>query len=82
MFLSSGAEDYFLSAFYFDLGMFKTPCSGLSYYDGRGTLSGYKMHDRDPVFFNDGLVLTFRNNENTYGCGSMDLCPSQYCAPG
>jgi len=56
--------------------MFKTPNSGLSYYDGRGTLSVYKMHDRDPVLFNDGLILTFRNNENTNGCGSMDLCPS------
>jgi hypothetical protein len=31
MFLSSGAEDYFLSASYFDEGMFKNPNAGLSY---------------------------------------------------
>jgi hypothetical protein len=76
MFLSSGAEDYFLSAFYFDEGLFKTPNSGLTYYDTLGTMSAYKMHERDPVLFNDGLILTFRNMENTTGCGEMDLCPN------
>eukprot|EP00657_Telonema_sp_P-1_P006870 TRINITY_DN26337_c0_g1_i1.p1 TRINITY_DN26337_c0_g1~~TRINITY_DN26337_c0_g1_i1.p1 ORF type:complete len:282 (-),score=81.10 TRINITY_DN26337_c0_g1_i1:146-991(-) len=45
IFLSSGAEDYFLSAFYFDEGIFKTPNSGLTYFDGKGTLSAYKTHD-------------------------------------
>ena len=49
LFLSSGAEDYFLSAYYFDEGEFKTPNSGLTYFDGKGTLSAYKVHDRDPV---------------------------------
>jgi hypothetical protein len=39
-------------------------------------MSAYKMHDRDPVLFNDGLVLTFRNMENTTGCGEMNLCPN------
>jgi len=55
MFLSSGAEDYFLSAFYFDLGMFKSPNSGLTYYDGSKKLSAYKLHHRDPVLFSDGF---------------------------
>ena len=31
LFLSSGAEDYFLSAYYFNEGEFKTPNSGLTY---------------------------------------------------
>ena len=38
IFLSSGAEDYFLSAYYFNQGEFKTPNSGLTYYDGKGSL--------------------------------------------
>jgi hypothetical protein len=46
VFLSSGAEDYFLSASYFDEGMFKTPNSGLTFFDHRGTLGVYKTHDR------------------------------------
>ena len=82
LFLSSGAEDYFLSAYYFNEGQFKTPNSGLTYYDGKGTLSAYKTHDRDPLFFNDGLKMVFRNNEDTTGCGDSNHCPNQYCRPG
>jgi hypothetical protein len=82
LFLSSGAEDYFLSAYYFDEGQFKTPNSGLTYYDGKGTLSAYKTHDRDPLFFNDGLKMVFRNSEDTTGCGDSNHCPNQYCPPG
>lgn len=82
LFLSSGAEDYFLSAYYFNEGQFKTPNSGLTYYDKKGTLSAYKTHDRDPLFFNDGLKMVFRNSEDTTGCGDANHCPNQYCAPG
>jgi hypothetical protein len=82
LFLSSGAEDYFLSAYYFNEGQFKTPNSGLTYYDKKGTLSAYKTHDRDPLFFNDGLKMVFRNTEDTTGCGDTTHCPNQYCAPG
>ena len=57
VFLSSGAEDYFLSASYFDEGMFKTPNSGLTYFDHKGTVGVYKTHDRDPVVWNDGMKL-------------------------
>ena len=59
IFLSSGAEDYFLSAYYFNEGEFKTPNSGLTYYDGKGTLSAYKTHFKDPVLFNDGLKVCY-----------------------
>ena len=77
-----GAEDYFLSAYYFNEGEFKTPNSGLTVYDGKGTLSAYKVHDRDPILFDDGLQLVFRNMESTTGCGDMAHCPNQYCKPG
>ena len=81
LFLSSGAEDYFLSAYYFNEGNFKTPNSGLTYYDGNGTLSAYKTHDRDPVLWHDGIKLVFRNCETTAGCGDLEHCPNQFCPP-
>jgi hypothetical protein len=73
LFLSSGAEDYFLSAYYFNEGEFKTPNSGLTYYDGAGTLSVYKNHDRDPLLFDNGFKLVFRNMEDTTGCGDLNV---------
>ena len=60
----------------------ETPNSGLTYYDGEGTLSAYKTHDRDPVLFADGVELVWRNGEDTTGCGDTQHCPNQYCAPG
>ena len=80
-FLSSGAEDYFLSAYYFNEGVFKTPQAGLTFKSASGQVSAYKVHDRDPVLFNDGLVLTFRNGEEVGGCGSMERAPNQWCPP-
>ena len=82
LFLSSGGEDYFLSAYYFNEGEFRTPNSGLTYYDGAGGLSAYKTHDRDPIFFSDGLSLVWRNGEDTTGCGDTMHCPNQWCPPG
>jgi hypothetical protein len=81
LFLSSGAEDYFLSAYYFNEGEFKNPNSGLTFFDGKGTLSAYKTHDRDPVLWSDSLKLIFRNCESTTGCGDLNTCPNQFCAP-
>eukprot|EP00662_Eupelagonemidae_sp_cell21_P016368 gene16368-24608_t len=56
--------------------MFKTPNSGLTYFDGHGTLSAYKTHDRDPLLFDDGFRLVFRNGEVTTGCGDPEHCPN------
>ena len=81
VFLSSGAEDYFLSASYFDEGMFKGPNSGLTYFDHKGSVNVYKTHDRDPVLWNDGMELVFRCNEDTTGCGDTEHCPNQFCEP-
>jgi hypothetical protein len=81
VFLSSGAEDYFLSASYFDEGMFKTPNSGLTFFDHKGTVGVYKTHDRDPVVWKDGMKLVFRVGEETAGCGDCEHCPNQFCPP-
>lgn len=83
LFLSSGAEDYFLSAYYFNEGEFKTPNSGVTYYDSKaGVLSVYKIHDRDPLLWDNGFQLVFRNMEVTAGCGDMQHCPNQFCRNG
>jgi len=83
LFLSSGAEDYFLSASYFDEGEFVSPNSGLTFKDNRGGAGAYKMHDlRDPVLWHTGFKLQFRSGESTEGCGSEQLCPNQWCPRG
>lgn len=82
LFLSSGAEDYFLSSSYFDEGMFKTEESGLTYFDGHGSLSAYKTHIRDPVIWRDSMQLIWRCGEATTGCGDMMHCPNQFCPTG
>eukprot|EP01064_Diplonema_japonicum_P007095 TRINITY_DN14819_c0_g1_i1.p1 TRINITY_DN14819_c0_g1~~TRINITY_DN14819_c0_g1_i1.p1 ORF type:complete len:415 (+),score=98.65 TRINITY_DN14819_c0_g1_i1:352-1596(+) len=81
-FLSSGAEDYFLSASYFDEGMFKTENSGLTFFDGRGSVSAYKVHTRDFVPVQGGGSLVFRVGELTSGCGNMTSCPNVFCPKG
>lgn len=80
LFLSSGAEDYFLSASYFDEGLFKTAEAGLTYFNRTtNTLAAYKIHIEDPIVWSDGMRLRFRNCEETAGCGDMNHCPNQYC---
>jgi hypothetical protein len=63
VFLSSGTEDYFLSASYFDEGTFAGPSAGLTYRGGGGNLSAYKTHDRDLVPFHGGFTFEWRNGE-------------------
>ena len=79
IFLSSGAEDYFLSASYFDEGMFKTPEAGVTFFDRHGTVGAYKTHDRDSVVWQNRMKLVFRNCETTSGCGDLEHCPNQFC---
>ena len=70
---------------YFNEGEFKTPNSGLTYRGDAGVeseagkISSYKTHDRDPLLFRDGFVLSFRNGEVVGGCGDMHHCPNQFC---
>jgi hypothetical protein len=72
LFMSSGTEDYFLSASYFDEGIFTGSGSGLTYsatYPISGALSAYKTHDRDLVPFHGGFNFEWRNMETS-------LCPT------
>eukprot|EP00947_MAST-08B_sp_MAST-8B-sp1_P000106 g106.t1 len=62
--LSSGTEDYFLSAQYFDAGTFRTPLSGLTHMSSRlypKRISAYRFHTADPVLFSESMTLKWRN---------------------
>ena len=63
-FLSSGTEDYFLSASYFDEGIFASSQAGLTWRGDGGDLSAYKTHTRDLVPFHNGMQFVWRNNED------------------
>ncbi len=57
--LSSGLEDYFLGTYYFNRGRYANGLAGLTHLDTKkNTFSGYRFHDDDPIFFQQGLRLT------------------------
>ncbi len=62
--LSSGLEDYFLGTYYFNKGRYYTPIAGLTHFNSQeNEFSGYRFHEDDPVFFQNGLRLTCRCGE-------------------
>merc|ERR1719389_567806 len=61
---SSGTEDYFLGTYYFNRGMYANPVAGMTDMDEDAkTFSAYRIHDADPLYFEDGLALTWRNSD-------------------
>jgi hypothetical protein len=65
--LSSGTEDYFLGTYYFNRGKYYTPVAGLTHLVPGKEFSAYRFHERDPVFFPEGLRLTIRAGEAAGG---------------
>ena len=69
--LSSGTEDYFLGTYYFNRGMYHFPLAGLTHKeqdaDGTCRFSAYRFHDEDPIIFQKGIRLTWRNGEEKGG---------------
>jgi len=64
LFLSSGLEDYFLGTYYFNKGRYTNMLAGLTHIDkDKKEFSGYRLHEDDPVFFQNGLKLTNRCGE-------------------
>ncbi|UOY04937.1 DUF2961 domain-containing protein [Muricauda sp. SCSIO 64092] len=64
VFLSSGLEDYFLGTYYFISGRFANDLAGLTYFDKEDAkFAAYRIHDRDPFYFKDGLRLTCKAGE-------------------
>ena len=61
--VSTGTEDYFDSAFYFNAGVFHQENAGLTHLlaaDKHVELSAYRLHDQDPIFFQDGFRFEWR----------------------
>jgi len=69
--LSSGTEDYFLGTYYFNRGMYHFPIAGLTHKeqdaDGTCRFSAYRFHEDDPIIFQKGLRLAWRNGEEKDG---------------
>lgn len=68
--LSTGTEDYFDSAWYFDAGQFHFPVAGFSHITnqpGRVTFSAYRFHDMDPLVWTDGFRFQWRNGDVSSG---------------
>ena len=64
LYLSSGLEDYFLGTYYFKKGKYANMLAGLTHLDkSENEFSAYRLHEDDPVFFQNGLRLTNRCGE-------------------
>ncbi|CAF3373254.1 unnamed protein product [Rotaria socialis] len=88
--VSTGTEDYFDSAFYFNAGQYHNEISGYTHYKELSNnvyeWSAYRVHDLDPIFFTNGFRFHWRNgdviDENGYKCilnqgGSIVGAPTQ-----
>ena len=61
--MSSGTEDMFDSAWYFDAGEYRQENAGLTHFFSNSThveVSAYKMHENDPLFFSQGFSYQWR----------------------
>ena len=74
--LSSGTEDFFLSAYYFNRGLYHLDNAGLT-YKSNGTLSAYKFFENDPFLFSSSLELIWRCGE-TINPPDLQGCPSDF----
>lgn len=62
-YLSSGTEDFFMSAYYYNKGAYHTDHAGLTYFKLPGTMSAYKIFADDPVVLRNGFRLFWRISE-------------------
>jgi hypothetical protein len=81
--LSSGTEDYFLGTYYFNAGPYHLPIAGLTHMDPDrpGSLfrfSAYRFHEDDPLPFQNGMRLVWRNGEELGGKRFGDPKPSTF----
>jgi len=69
--LGTGSEDYPESAYYFNAGPYRGPTSGLTLLNqgndknSYSTISFYKLHHKDPIFFGNGFQFQWRNGDVT-----------------
>jgi len=76
---SSGTEDYFLGTYYFNRGKYTNPVAGVTDLDKNKKLfSAYRIHDEDPLFFENGLRLTWRNSDPYGVCDLNETNPDAH----
>ena len=69
-FLSSGVEDFYLSGFAFDRGVYHGDNSGCTYIVGGPsntfniTFAAYKFFENDPILFSDSMSLMWKTGSN------------------
>lgn len=73
--LSSGTEDFFLSAYYFNRGYYHFENAGLTLKMSPGIVSAYKFFENDPMLFTSSFKLMWRCGETRDG---KDGCPSDF----
>jgi hypothetical protein len=79
MFVSSGLEDYFLGTYYFNTGRYANKLAGLTHFDTeKQEFSAYRLHEDDPIFFQNGLRLTNRCGEKIGDKIFHDPPPTRY----
>ncbi|CAF0910524.1 unnamed protein product [Adineta steineri] len=65
--IATGTEDYFDSAYYFNGGQFRFEVSGFTHFrqvsNNSLEWSAYRMHDLDPIFFDNGFRFEWRNGD-------------------
>ena len=72
--LSSGTEDFFLSAYYFDKGLYHLDNAGLTYLNKSGLVSAYKFFENDPLLFTKSFELWWR-------CSDRDISKDKHGCP-
>ena len=84
--LSSGTEDFFLSAFYFNKGLYHLNNAGLTFKSNQSSpvsrIAAYKFFENDPLLFTKSFELWWRCSDDTtdkYGCPNSwpDKTPSR-----
>ena len=79
LYLSSGTEDFFLSAYYYGGGPYHLENSGATFLsDNSSTVSAYKYFENDPILFNSSLLLLWRAGETP---NDVDGCPCDFPPP-
>ena len=79
--LSSGTEDFFLSAYYFNRGIYHLDNSGLTYISSSpaSAMSAYKFFENDPLLFTKSFELIWRCGETI---NANSGCPNDWPPPG
>jgi len=78
--LSSGTEDFFLSAYYFNKGPYHLDNAGLTYVN-KGAMSAYKFFENDPLLFSKSLELWWRCSDADVSKDFKHGCPNTFPDP-